>query len=144
MVVSGCLDMFKEILEKTAKKVMLMLSFFVFYVYGFLWTLKPRRVETMSELLDFFYYRFLRLKKEHVEVVKLTEHELVTISRNPCPILRLALFLELDTRYVCKLVSEPVCRYVLKRLNPSLVFERNYDYIRPYKDGCMERIYLRP
>ncbi|MEM1664272.1 MAG: hypothetical protein QW417_00640 [Zestosphaera sp.] len=97
----------------------------------------------MSELLDLFYYRFLRLKKEYVEVVKITNEELVTISRNPCPILRLTMFLGLDTRYTCKLVSEPVCKYVLKRVNPKLVFERNYDYIRPYRDGCMERIYLK-
>ncbi|MEM4606671.1 MAG: hypothetical protein QXV93_00655 [Zestosphaera sp.] len=49
----------------------------------------------------------------------------------------------MDTRYTCKLVSEPVYKYVLKRVNPKLVFERNYDYIRPYRDGCMERIYLK-
>jgi len=97
----------------------------------------------MSDLLDLFYYKFLRLKKEHVEVVRVTDSELVTISRNPCPILRLTLFLGLDTRYTCRLVSEPVCRYVLRCVNPELVFERDYDYIRPYKDGCMERIYLR-
>jgi len=120
-----------------------LLGLFVFYAYGFLWTLKPRRAESMSDLLDLFYYKFLRLEKEHVEVVRITSNELVTICRNPCPILRLALSLGLDTRYVCRLVSEPVCRYVLKHLNPEIVFERNYEYIRPYKDGCMERIYLR-
>jgi len=130
---------FKEILERAA----LLLGLFVFYAYGFLWTLKPRRAESMSDLLDLFYYKFLRLEKEHVEVVRITSNELVTICRNPCPILRLALSLGLDTRYVCRLVSEPVCRYVLKHLNPEIVFERNYEYIRPYKDGCMERIYLR-
>lgn len=130
---------FKEIL----KKVTLLLGLLVFYAYGFLWTLKPRRAESMSDLLDLFYYKFLRLKKEHVEVVRITNSELVTISRNPCPILRLTLFLGLDTRYTCKLISEPVCRYVIRRVNPELVFERNYDYIRPYEDGCMERIYLR-
>lgn len=135
--------MVKEVLRMIVKKVVLSLSLFVFYVYGFLWTLKPRRVGSMNELLDLFYYKFLRLKKEDVEVIKLTENELVTISRNPCPILRLTMFLGLDTRYSCKLVSEPVCKYVLKRMNPELVFERNYDHIRPYKDGCMERIYLK-
>jgi len=133
------INSFKEILKKAA----LLLGLLVFYAYGFLWTLKPRRVGSMSDLLDLFYYKFLRLKKEHVEVVRVTDSELVTISRNPCPILRLTLFLGLDTRYTCRLVSEPVCRYVLRCVNPELVFERDYDYIRPYKDGCMERIYLR-
>lgn len=138
-----CPTTIKEVLGGLAKKIALLLGLFVFYVYGFLWTLKPRRVETMSDLLNLFYYEFLGLKKEYVEVVKITSNELVTISRNPCPILRLTLFIGLDTRYTCKLVSEPVCRYVLKRMNPRLVFERNYDYIRPYRDGCMERIYLK-
>lgn len=133
----------KDVLGSLVKKAMLLFGLFVFYVYGFLWTLKPRRVGTMGDLLNSFYYGFLRLKKEHVEVVKITNNELVTISRNPCPILKLTLFLGLDTRYTCKLVSEPVCKYVLKRMNPRLAFERNYDYVRPYRDGCMERIYLR-
>ncbi|MEM0025366.1 MAG: hypothetical protein QXZ48_00130 [Zestosphaera sp.] len=135
--------MVKNVLKGVLSRVVLFLGLLVFYAYGFLWTLKPRRVEAMSELLDLFYYRFLRLKKEYVEVVKITNEELVTISRNPCPILRLTMFLGLDTRYTCKLVSEPVCKYVLKRVNPKLVFERDYDYIRPYRDGCMERIYLK-
>lgn len=133
----------RDFLGWVAKKTMLLLGLLVFYAYGFLWTLKPRKAETMNELLDLFYYKFLRLEKKHVEVVRISDDELVTISRNPCPLLRLTLFLGLDTRYTCKLISEPVCRYVLKRVNPKLVFERNYDYIRPYKDGCMERIYLK-
>ncbi len=133
----------RDFLGWVAKKTVLLLGLFVFYAYGFLWTLKPRKAETMSELLDLFYYKFLRLEKKHVEVVRISGDELVTICRNPCPILRLTQFLGLDTRYTCRLISEPVCRYVLKRVDPKLIFERNYDYIRPYKDGCMERIYLK-
>ncbi|MEO3993167.1 MAG: hypothetical protein QN229_02495 [Desulfurococcaceae archaeon TW002] len=137
------LNTIKDFLVWVVKKAVLLLGLFVFYAYGFLWIMKPRKAETMNELLDLFYYKFLRLKKKHVEVVRISDDELVTISRNSCPILRLTLFLGLDTRYTCKLISEPVCRYVLKRVNPKLIFERNYDYIRPYKDGCMERIYLK-
>lgn len=125
------------------KTLPLLIGLVVFYVYGFLWTLRPRRAGSMKDLLESFYYRFLGLRKEYVEVVKLTERELVTISRNPCPILKLTLLLRLDTRYTCRLVSETVCKFVLKRMNPRLVFERNYDYIRPYRDGCMERIYIQ-
>lgn len=137
------LNIIRDFLGWVAKKTVLLLSLFIFYAYGFLWTLKPRKAKTMSELLNLFYYKFLRLEKKYVEVVRISEDELVTICRNPCPILRLTLFLGLDTRYTCRLISEPVCRYVLKRVNPKLIFERNYDYIRPYKDGCMERIYLK-
>lgn len=129
-------------LSTSLKKSLLILGLFIFYAYGFLWSLKPRRVNSAKDVLELFYYGFLRLRREDVEVVKLSDRELVTISRNPCPILRLSLFLKLDTRYTCKLVSETVCSYVLRRVNSKLVFERNYDYIRPYADGCMERVYF--
>ncbi len=126
------------------KKMILLMALAVFALYGFLWLLKPRKVENMSELLEEFYYNFLKIKKEDLEVVKLTDAEVVTVSRNPCPILKLALLIRADTKYACRLTSETVCRYVLKRINPRLVFERNYGYIRPYRDGCMERIYYQP
>jgi hypothetical protein len=114
-----------------------------FFLYGFLWTLKPRRAGSMREVLKLFYLDFLRIDEEDVEVVKLAEDELVTRCRNPCPILRLSLRFNLDTRKVCREVSEPVCRYVLSKLNPRLAFERNYGHIRPYKESCEERIRWR-
>jgi len=123
-------------------RVVVYLALAVFYAYGLLWTLKPRRVETAGDVLNAFYYGFLRLRREDVEVVGVSDRELVTVSRNPCPILRLALALGMDTRYVCRVVSETVCRYVLRRLNPRLVFERDYSYIRPHRDGCLERVYI--
>ncbi|MEM2058335.1 MAG: hypothetical protein QXO76_08815 [Thermoproteota archaeon] len=115
----------------------------VFYSYGFIWTLKPRRIETMRDVFELFYIRFLRLERKHVEILELNDSELVTVSRNPCPILRLTLMLRMDTRYTCSLVSETVCRYVLKHMDPRLVFERDYSRIRPYSDGCLERIFLK-
>lgn len=115
----------------------------VFYLYGALWSLKPRRVKSMRDVLDIFYYNFLFLKPQHVEVIKLNNNELVTISRNPCPILKLTLLLKLDTKYTCRVISETVCKYVLRKLDPNLVFERDYNYIRPYKDGCLERIWRK-
>lgn len=130
-------------LKNFLKKLLLLIALTVFAVYGFLWTLKPRKIVNMDDLLKQFYYGFLRLKVDDVEVVKLTDKELITISRNPCPILKLTTLLNMDTRYTCRLISETVCRYVLKRINPKLAFERDYNYIRPYKDGCMERIYLK-
>lgn len=94
----------------------------------------------MRDVFEQFYIRFLRLEREHVEILELTDTGLVTVSRNPCPILRLTLILRMDTRYTCRLVSETVCRYVLRRMNPRLVFERDYSHIRPYRDGCLEKI----
>ena len=125
------------------KHVVLLIAVSVFYLYGAIWLLKRPRVDSMEELYRVFYIDFLRLKPGHVEVVKLTDRELVTISRNPCPILKLSLALGMDTRYTCKLVSETVCRFVLKHIDEDLEFERDYSHIRPYKDGCLERIYLK-
>ncbi|MEM2087983.1 MAG: hypothetical protein QXF52_04835 [Thermoproteota archaeon] len=125
------------------KHIPLALGLMVFYSYGFIWTLKPRRIKTMRDVFELFYIRFLRLERKHVEILELNDSELVTVSRNPCPILRLTLMLGMDTRYTCRLVSETVCRYVLKRMDPRLVFERDYGRIRPYWNGCLERIYLK-
>jgi len=115
----------------------------VFYIYAFLWTLKARRACSMGDVLELFYLDFLRIDRKYVEVVRLDENELVTRCRNPCPILELSLRLNLDTEEVCREVSEPVCKYVLSRLNPNLAFERNYDHIRPLKESCEERIYWK-
>jgi hypothetical protein len=116
---------------------------FLFHLHGWLWTLRSQRVESIKDVLNLFYLGFLGLDKKDVEVVRLNDFELVTRCRNPCPILRLSLMLKVDTRVACKIVSEPVCKYVLNRLNPNLVFERNYNYIRPYSESCEERIYFR-
>jgi hypothetical protein len=64
-------------------RVAVYLALVVFYAYGFLWTLKPRRVETAGDALNVFYYGFLRLRREDVEVVGVSDRELVTVSRTP-------------------------------------------------------------
>ncbi|MCS7139410.1 MAG: hypothetical protein N3F04_00725 [Candidatus Nezhaarchaeota archaeon] len=130
-------------LHGVLKKFVLFLAKLFFYFYGFMWALGAPKARKVSEVLELFYIRFLRVQRNHVEVVKLDDYELVTRCRNPCPILWLSLRLSLDTKFTCRYISEPVCKYVLKRLNPNLVFERNYNGIRPYKDYCEERILLK-
>lgn len=125
------------------ERLVLLLAKLSFYLYGLLWLMRARRARSLSEVYELFYIDFLRLRREDVEVVRVSDRELVTRSRNPCPVLKLSLLLRLDTRYVCRYVSEPVCRYVLERLSPGLAFERNYERIRPYSDSCEERIYRR-
>jgi hypothetical protein len=123
--------------------VLIYLAKIMFYIYALIWLLKRRRVSKVDEVLNVFYLDFLRIKEGDVEVVRISEYEVITKCRNPCPILTLAMKLRLDTKYVCKEVSEPVCRYVLRKLNPNLVFERDYSNIRPYSDGCVERISIK-
>lgn len=121
----------------------MLLAKYLFYLYAWFWCLRRRRVETTFEVLNLFYLDFLRLNRRDVVVLKLDEHELVTRCRNRCPILELSLRVGVDTKLACKVVSEPVCRYVLRNVNPRLIFERNYNYIRPYAESCEERIYFR-
>jgi len=123
-------------------RIVLNLARNVFQAYAVLWLLRPRKASSMSDVLKLFYLNFLMLDEKHVEIVRLSDNELVTRCRNPCPILELSQRLRVDTRVSCRIVSEPVCKYVLKKLNPKLVFERNYEHIRPYADSCEERIYF--
>jgi len=125
------------------RHIPLILGLLAFYFYAHLWLLKSHRVITMHDLYEVFYIDFLALEPRDVEIIKLTDEELVTISRNPCPILKLAVMLRIDTKYVCRFISETVCKHVLRHIDERLVFERDYDHIRPYKDGCRERIYRR-
>ncbi len=124
-------------------KTCLILAKAIFYFYGFLWTINLRKVDSMKDVFKLFYIDFLRIDKKYIEIVKINEIELVTRCKNPCPILKLSLFFNLNTKDVCKIISEPVCKYVLHKMNSRLVFERNYNHIRPYKESCEERIYFK-
>ncbi|MEM1573031.1 MAG: hypothetical protein QXI49_06585 [Candidatus Methanomethylicaceae archaeon] len=125
------------------KKIILIIAKYLFYLYAFIWLIFPRNVSSMKDVLKIFYIDFLKINTKDIEIVNISENELIIRCRNPCPILWLATHLKLDTKYVCKEVSEPVCKYFLKKLNQKLIFERNYNYIRPYKDGCEERIHIK-
>ncbi|MGB9806697.1 MAG: hypothetical protein ACPLRT_08085, partial [Thermoproteota archaeon] len=125
------------------KKICLNVAEAIFYFYGWLWTLRPRKAKSMKDVLDLFYLDFLRVNRKDIEVVKLDDRELITRCKNPCPILKLSILLNVDTKVACRVVSEPVCKYVLRKLNSQLVFERNYSHIRPYSESCEERISLK-
>lgn len=123
------------------KKIIMYLAKAIFYINAIMWLfLKKRRAESMKDILVLFYYDFLRIRRNDLEIIKLTNNELVTRARNPCPILKIAIRLGIDTKIMCKEVSEPVCKFVLRKLNSAMVFMRNYSYIRPYSDSCEEKI----
>lgn len=123
-------------------KLLMLVMKTIFYLDAFIWTIPKRKISSMEDILRLFYFDFLRLRTEELEVVKLTDRELITRARNFCPILWISLKLGLDTKIVCRYVSEPVCKFALSKLNKSIVFERNYSHIRPYQDSCEERIYI--
>jgi hypothetical protein len=92
--------------------------------------------------LKLFYYNFLGVQKEDCEVIKITDKELITRCKNRCPILELSKHLGIDTKKICKNISEGPCKYFLIKLNKNITFKRNYDHIRPYADDCKEIITL--
>lgn len=124
------------------RKMILLFAKYLFFLYAFLWPVFSKRTSSMEDVLKIFYIDFLKVGANDIEIVKINEDELITRCKNPCPILWLATRLGMDTKHVCKEVSEPACEYFLKKLNPNLVFERNYNHIRPYKESCEERIYV--
>jgi len=115
----------------------------IFYIYGFLWTIIPKRYDSIEEIINDFYINFLRIDKKYVHILKINKREAIIRCDNPCPILKLSMILKLDTKFVCRYISEPVCEYVLKRMNSKIIFKRNYDHIRPYKESCEEHIYFQ-
>jgi hypothetical protein len=125
------------------KKIILFMARSIFYIYGFLWTIIPKRYDSIEEIINDFYINFLRIDKKYVHILKINKREAIIRCDNPCPILKLSMILKLDTKFVCRYISEPVCEYVLKRMNSKIIFKRNYDHIRPYKESCEEHIYLQ-
>ncbi|MCQ5340483.1 MAG: hypothetical protein NO483_02065 [Candidatus Methanomethylicia archaeon] len=125
------------------KKIILFMARSIFYIYGFLWTIIPKRYDSIEEIINDFYINFLRIDKKYVHILKINKREAIIRCDNPCPILKLSMILKLDTKSVCRYISEPVCEYVLKRMNSKIIFKRNYDHIRPYKESCEEHIYFQ-
>lgn len=127
--------------QRLKTKTVILLAKCAFFINAAAWLLlKRKRANDIRDVLRYFYYDFLRIRGEDLEVVKLTDRELITRARNRCPILEVAVRMKIDTRVICREVSEPVCKFFLRRLNPGLVFLRNYGHIRPYSDSCEEKI----
>ncbi|MEM4641344.1 MAG: hypothetical protein QXW65_02400 [Candidatus Pacearchaeota archaeon] len=110
---------------------------FIFYCKAFFFF---KKAKTTREIYQNFYLDFLKIKKKNCKIVKMTRRKLITRCNNPCPILELAKFIKKDTKEVCKKISEPVCVYVLKKMNKNAKFFRNYKKIRPYTNYCEETI----
>lgn len=115
------------------------------FFMAFVWihTHKSPRPHTMADVLRIFYYEFLRVPPENCEVVKLTSTELVTRCNNDCPILDFARNINVDTRDMCRVISEPMSNWFMRLINKQLKFTRNYQYIRPYSPACEETISIR-
>jgi len=104
---------------------------------------KPPPPRTMADVLRIFYLEFLRVPVQNCEVVKLTSTELVTRCNSDCPILDFARQINIDTRDMCRVISEPMSNWFMRLLNKQLKFTRNYQFIRPYSPACEETISIK-
>jgi len=88
------------------------------------------------------FLKKLGLKADEAPIVDKQKSRLVIHSKNFCPTLEACKILDLDTRVICKQISEGPTRDLLRQLNPNLNFARNYDCLRPYEPYCEEMIIL--
>lgn len=96
-----------------------------------------------GDLLDAAYTVFLRkldLKPENAPIVERGPGHVTFYSRNFCPTLEACRILGLDTRFVCRCLTEQPTTELLKQIDPRLRFSRNYDTLRPYGHFCEETI----
>ncbi len=63
-------------------------------------------------------------------------------SMNFCPTLEACVILGLDTRHVCRHSNTKSTDALVKRIDPRLRFDRNYERLRPSSEYCEEMITL--
>jgi tRNA(adenine34) deaminase len=77
-----------------------------------------------------------------VPVVQCEPRQLVIHSRNFCPTLEACQILGLDTRRVCRLLTQEPTTDLLRQIDPRLRFTRCYETLRPHSQCCEEMIVL--
>ncbi len=114
--------------------------------------IKTRRIDWFKKqdikpdsgnILDQAYQLFLDklgIKSDQAPIVDRQRNRLVIHSKNFCPTLEACQILGLDTRRICKQLTEEPTQALLQQLNPKLKFKRNYNALRPYKPYCEEMI----
>lgn len=105
----------------------------------------PSRPKEGTVLLEAAYELLLRkleIDPGEAPVVERGPKHLVFRSQNFCPTLEACRILGLDTRFVCRRLTESPTAEFLRRIDPHLRFSRSYDTLRPHGPWCEERISL--
>ncbi len=84
----------------------------------------------------------LGITPEEALIVETGKNSIVIHSINFCSTLEACKILNMDTRLVCRHLTEKATAELIRQLNPKLSFKRNYDKIRPYSPYCEEMIIL--
>lgn len=96
-----------------------------------------------KDLLNSGYQLLLKrfgITAAEAPIVNKTDRQITFHSMNFCPTLEACRILGLDTRFICKRLNEASTDTLLKQIDSSLCFERNYDKLRPYAEYCEEMI----
>jgi hypothetical protein len=101
--------------------------------------LKGTDVEKAFQLVLFEY---MKLKPEEVPIIEKTDKRIVWRSYDFCPYLEAVKKLGMDTRVVCRHATHSPVQAMIEKINPKLLFSRNYVAIRPYAEYCEEIIEL--
>jgi tRNA(adenine34) deaminase len=98
-----------------------------------------------QDILHVAYRVFLQklgISEDQAPIVRCDEKHLILHSRNYCPTLEACNLLGLDTRFVCKYLTEKPTTDLIRQIHPKLRFTRNYKHLRPHSDYCEEMIIL--
>ncbi|MHA1961040.1 MAG: hypothetical protein ACW99U_12455 [Candidatus Thorarchaeota archaeon] len=103
----------------------------------------PRSSSPLEDGFRIFYQTYLGLSiPKDGEIIDATETRIQTRWWNECPVPVACKKTGLDTRVVCRHVYHESVQQFLFAINEGLVFERNYQRIRPYSSFCEEAIVL--
>jgi len=69
-------------------------------------------------------------------------NRIIIHSKNFCPTLEACRILNMDTRFVCRHLTENPTTELIRQLHPRLRFCRNYEKLRPHSAYCEEMIVL--
>ncbi len=98
-----------------------------------------------EDAIDIGYLVFLKklgISTDQAPIISRDEKGIVLHSQNFCPTLEACKILGLDTRFVCRSLTEKPTTDLLRKVNPKLRFTRNYDKLRPYSSYCEEMIIM--
>ena len=100
----------------------------------------PATPVTPREAFELLFFDYMGLSPGDMPVAEEGPERIVWLSADECPTLEACARLRLDTRQVCRAVSERPVQTFLSRLDPRLRFVRDYVAIRPHASHCREQI----
>jgi tRNA(Arg) A34 adenosine deaminase TadA len=100
----------------------------------------PATLVSPREAFELFFFAYMGRTPDELPVIEESPHRIVWASNDPCPTLNACRTLGLDTREICRAVSDRPVQTFLSRLDPRLRFVRDYATIRPHAAHCREQI----